>query len=128
MEIKINDEKLEFFSSEAKDSLEEEVTKYINDVIKEAGRIEAGTRGKRNTPEITAPYIREASKSNFRLRQGRPKKSIVAQIISSVSILFAGLLYDKAAFTNNEWQLPTFVLILVLVGIFTTLTFVWEDK
>lgn len=128
MKVEVDDNKLKFFSNEAKDLLQEGANDYIVDVIKEAERIEAGTRGRKNTPEITAPYVRQASKSNFRLRQGKPMKSIVAQIVSSISILFAGLLYDKTAFSTNQWQLLVFVLVLVVVGVFTTLTFVWEDR
>lgn len=128
MNIVIDDTKLEGFTQGAKDEMSKQILTFANEVVEEANRIESNYSENGDEPEIITAYIREAARSRMRFKNKKSLKNIVVHILSSISILFAGLLYDTDEFKSALWKLLIFIGILLIAGVSTTLVYVWEEQ
>jgi len=130
--IEVPDISLEYLSSEAKEELKNSLISYSKGIIQESGRIEATIRnGDNNRPEITRQFIQEAvayQKNPYR-RVNTSNKYKGWQLISSVSILLSGIMFDPAQLQSSFTVLIFFILILAVAIVSTSaLVFVGRDE
>ena len=113
LEVDIEDEKVKNLSPPAEVRLKTVVTKYSNDILDEASRIET-TRNTGNSPEITATIIDDAVHFNKRFRVGKKKTTpkIIALIIAFISTVLTGGLFKTEKF-NDTTYLITFLIIFL---------------
>ena len=126
--IKVDDKKLVHFTNNAKDELNNQLNEYVDYIIKESKLIEDGEHEEGVNIEITGSIIKRAVKQYK--RNPRPKKNkglIILKIISSLSALFTGMLFDVNGFQANSVKLILFVFVLVITCVTTVLQFVKED-
>lgn len=103
------------------------VARYSEDLLSEAGRLEATSHTSAGNPEITSSMVRDA---DLLMRRGylRPRKSrllILAQVVSTVFGFLTGLLADSQQL-QSVGSLFRFVLVLT-VTITTTVIVVLKD-
>ena len=118
LEIEIPDEKVKCLSPTANMELARVAKSYIIDVLDEAGRIEESRRNSKSSPEITGAIINEAvlySKTiGFRKKKSAGK--IFLQIVSYVSTIFTGALFNIDKFKNVGY-------VLLFLAVFTVCMF-----
>ncbi len=112
----------------AKSQLRAAVEKYANDLLEEAGRLEATVRTTQGNPEITSSIVGDA---DLYLRRGyrKAKKSgwfTFVQIVQAVSTLVTGLLFNLQAFQTEPLYFLLFVIVLAVAIGMNVLVFVKE--
>ena len=53
---------------------------------------------------------------------------VITKIISSLSLLVTGFLFDSAGYQNNVGKLIAFIVCLIVASVSTVLQFVLEDR
>jgi hypothetical protein len=118
----------EHLNEPAKSRLRAAVEKYTNDLLEEAGRLEATVRTTQGNPEITSSIVGDA---DLYLRRGyrKPKKSgwfTFVQIVQAVSTLVTGILFNLQAFQTEQLYFLVFVIVLAVAIGTNVLVFVKE--
>ena len=129
VQVNIDENKINNFSNGARSILKRQIEKYADDIIKEANLIEEAIREDGASTEITSNIILQAvrrSKSNSRKKHNYFQ--IIIKIISALSTLITGFLFDSSGYQNNYFKLIAFIIFLVMATISTVLQFVFEDK
>ena len=122
-----NDNQLSNFSSGAKKTLKKQLEEYVDYVIQEANLIEQGFRENDANTEIISSYVIQACrKSTTKRLKSLRKKLIWAKIVSSLSALFCGIIFDISEFQQSTRRLLLFILCLIVTCVSTVLSFVWE--
>src|SRR5680860_1429373 len=116
LEIDIKDEKVENLSPPAETRLKTVVSKYSNDILDEASRIET-TRNSGHSPEITATIIDDAVDFNkrFRVRKKNSTPKIIALIIAFISTVLTGGLFKTEKFNEPKYLIPFLVVFLISI-------------
>jgi hypothetical protein len=116
LEIDIEDEKVEHLSPPAESRLKTVVSKYSNDILDEASRIET-TRNNGHSPEITATIIDDAVDFNkrFRTRKTNSTSKIIALIIAFISTVLTGGLFKTEKFNEPKYLIPFLVVFLISI-------------
>ena len=112
LKIEIQDAELVYLNQPAKDELKSSIEDYIDEVLDEATRLEAGNNTSGRTPQITSSMISDA-KLLLRKDYKKPKKPLrikIIQIIASVSAAIFGVMFDY-----DKVKEPTFIVLLLLV-------------
>ena len=127
MEIKyeIDDGKVKDFTEGAKLSLKSHSSKYTDEIIHEAIRIEENLRENGAVKEITDNIVFQSVRS---LKTNPVKKkrwhSILLKISSEFLLFFAGLLFNTDKFAKKPLQMYLFIFILIVaVGLTVALHF-----
>lgn len=129
VQVNIDENKINNFSNGARSILKRQIEKYTDDIIKEANLIEEAIREDGASTEITSNIILQAvrrSKNNSRKKHNYFQ--IIIKIVSALSTLITGFLFDSSGYQNNYFKLIEFIIFLVIATISTVLQFVFEDK
>jgi ABC-type bacteriocin/lantibiotic exporter with double-glycine peptidase domain len=116
VEIEISDDKTANLSKSAQDELAKVTKGYVEEVLDEAGRLEAIRNATPGQPEITASIISDAVVFTKKYKIGKRKSgwTLFIQILASVSSLFAGGLWDTSEFNKNTGNLLLFLFVLIV--------------
>lgn len=129
VQINIVDDKVDNFSNEAQTTLTKQIEKYADDIIKEANLIEEGIREDGASTEITSNIVLQAVRKNKTYHNKKSNKTLlITKIVSALSLLITGFLFDSSGYENNKIGLIAFVICLIVASISTVLQFVFEDK
>ena len=129
VQVNIDENKINNLSNGARSILKRQIEKYTDDIIKEANLIEEAIREDGASTEITSNIILQAvrrSKNNSRKKHNYFQ--IIIKIVSALSTLITGFLFDSSGYQNNYFKLIAFIIFLVIATISTVLQFVFEDK
>lgn len=129
MQINIDDSKINNYSSSAKEELEKQILNYADIIIKESELIEYASREENTTSEVTSTIVATAAKKrNMKVTKKEDKKKIIAiKILSWVSMLFVGLLFDIEQCQNNTLQFLALIVVLIFAAVFSILQIFWEE-
>ena len=129
IEIEIADSKLENLSDSANDQLKAISKKHIEDILDEAGRLEASRNSSGNNPEITAAIINDAVEftRKFRFSKRSTSKKIILQIIAFIATVLTGGLFQPKEFTD-KWSLISFLVVFLLAIIFNLIVYLNDSK
>jgi hypothetical protein len=127
IQISIPDASTRYLNATALNELQARVLSYVNDVVMEAGRLEAGTHSAAGAPEITSSMLADA---DLLLRRGyrRPRRRRLmtcAKVLSPVGGLLTGLLADFEKL-KEPINLVLFVIFLAIT-IATTVVVALEE-
>ena len=111
VQVNIDENKIDNFSDGAKTTLEKQIEKYTDDIIKEANLIEEAVRKNKNN------HNRKANTS-----------LIIIKIVSAFSLLITGFLFDSTGYQDNILKLVAFVVCLIIASVSTVLQFVFEER
>lgn len=129
VQINIVDDKVDNFSNEAQTTLTKQIEKYADDIIKEANLIEEGIREDGASTEITSNIVLQAVRKNKTYHNKKSNKTLlITKIVSALSLLITGFLFDSSGYENNKIGLIAFVICLIVASVSTLLQFVFEDK
>lgn len=129
LNIEIDDTNLVNLSSGATRTLQEQTREYANDLLKEATLIEEGDRQEGANSEITSNIIMKAvsvRKNRNLIEEKTPTWLKVCKIISTVSCLVTGFLFDLAGYQDNLAELIGFVICFAIACISTAFVFLKE--
>lgn len=129
VQVNIDENKIDNFSDSAQTTLIKQIEKYADDIIKEANLIEEAIREDGANTEITSNIILQAIRKN----KSNPRKKhsrflLITKIVSSLSLLVTGFLFDSSGYQNDVIKLILFVLCLIIASVSTVLQFVFEER
>lgn len=126
VQINIVDDKVDNFSDEAQTTLKKQIEKYADDIIKEANLIEEGIREDGASTEITSNIVLQAVRKNKTYHNKKSNKTLlITKIVSALSLLITGFLFDSSGYQNNKMGLIAFVICLIVASVSTVLQFVF---
>lgn len=129
IQVNIDDSKIDNFSVGAQTTLKKQIEKYADDIIKEANLIEEALREDGASTEITSNNVLQAVRKNKTNHNKKPNKSLlITKIVSSLSLLVTGFLFDSAGYQDNVIKLIAFIVCLIVASVSTVLQFVLEDR
>lgn len=125
----VDDGKIDNFSNEAKITLVKQMEKYGEDIINESNLIEQVIREDGASEEITSNIVLQAVRKNKTKRNKKSSKFLlITKIISSLSLLIVGFLFDSSGYQDKTIKFILFVIFLIIACVSTVLQFVLEDK
>lgn len=129
VQVNIDDSKIDNFSVDAQTTLKKQIEKYADDIIKEANLIEEALREDGASTEITSNNVLQAVRKNKTTHSRKPNRTLlITKIVSALSLLVTGFLFDSAGYQNNVIKLIAFIVCLIVASVSTVLQFVLEDK
>lgn len=129
IQVNIDDNQIDNFSAGAQTTLKKQIEKYATDIIKEANLIEEAIREDGASTEITSNIILQAVRKNKTNNNKKSNKGLlITKIVSALSLLVTGFLFDSAGYQNNVIKLISFIICLIIASVSTVLQFVLEDK
>ncbi|MDE5885125.1 MAG: hypothetical protein K2H29_08655 [Oscillospiraceae bacterium] len=129
IQVNIDDNEIDNFSTDAQTTLKKQMEKYALDIIKEANLIEETRREDGASTEITSNTILLAvRKSKIDHNKKKNKGLLISKIVSTLSVLLTGFFFDSEGYQNNLIKLISFVSFLIIACVSTVLQFVLEDK
>lgn len=130
IQITIDEDKIDNFSNDAQTTLKKQIDKYTDDIIKEANLIEEGIRENGASTEITSNIVLQAVRKNktYHNKKKSNKILLITKVVSALSLLITGFLFDSSGYENNKLGLIAFVVFLIIASVSTVLQFVFEDK
>ena len=129
VQVNIDDSKIDNFSVGAQTTLKKQIEKYADDIIKEANLIEEALREDGASTEITSNNVLQAVRKNKTDHSRKPNRTLlITKIVSSISLLVTGFLFDSAGYQNNVIKLIAFIVCLIVASVSTVLQFVLEDR
>lgn len=96
LQIELSDEDIKYLNPPAKSELIGDIQKYIDELLKEASRLEAAGKTTVGNPEITSSMVKDAAlllKRGYK-RANKGKWQVILQIGASISTLVTGILFD----------------------------------
>lgn len=129
VQVRIDENKIDNFSTGAQGLLEKQIIRYADDIIKEANLIEETIREDGASTEITSNIILQAVRKNKTNHNIRTKKYLIAlRTTSAFSVLFTGILFDSDGYKDNIIKFIIFIIIFFIASVSTVLLYVFEDK
>ena len=129
VQVNIDDSKIDNFSVGAQTTLKKQIEKYADDIIKEANLIEEALREDGASTEITSNNVLQAVRKNKTNHSRKPNRSLlITKVVSSLSLLVTGFLFDSAGYQDNIIKLIAFIVCLIVASVSTVLQFVLEDR
>lgn len=129
VEIKIDDNKIDNLSDDARRTLKHQIEIHADHIIKEANLIEQASRENGASQEITSNIVLQAVKKNKVNFKNSPRKGLLfCKIVSALSLLITGFLYDSDGFQGKPLLLISFIVTLVIATGTTVVQFILEDK
>lgn len=129
VQVNIDDNKIDNFSVGAQTTLKKQIEKYADDIIKEANLIEEALREDGASTEITSNNVLQAVRKNKTNHNKKNNRSLlITKIVSSLSLLVTGFLFDSAGYQDNVMKLIAFIICLIVASVSTVLQFVLEDR
>ncbi len=106
IQVNIDDNQIDNFSAGAQTTLKKQIEKYATDIIKEANLIEEAIREDGASTEITSNIILQAVRKNKTNNNKKSNKGLlITKIVSALSLLVTGFLFDSAGYQNNVIKL-----------------------
>ena len=130
IEIEILDEKVQNFSQEAKTELQRQSNRVAEEIVDEAGRIEASRRLPETKSEVTQSNVKEAA-TQPRMIVAKKKSwwTKIIQLVAFISTLFLGSLLDTEKFNTGGNHVFWFIVTsFVAIGTTIYLTFNQENN
>lgn len=125
--VEVDDGQLQNMSTGAKETLQQQVQTYTENIIKESNLIEEGNREEGANREITSSIVIQAvRKYKSFLPKKKDKTLIILKIVSSFSLLVTGFLFDANGYQDNVLKLILFIIMLIMACVSTVLQFVKE--
>lgn len=129
VQVNIDDSKIDNFSVGAQTTLKKQIEKYADDIIKEANLIEEALREDGASTEITSNNVLQAVRKNKTNHNRKPNRTLlITKVVSSLSLLVTGFLFDSDGYQNNVIKLIAFIVCLIVASVSTVLQFVLEDR
>ena len=129
VQVNIDENKIDNFSDGAKTTLEKQIEKYTDDIIKEANLIEEAIREDGASAEITSNIVLQAVRKNKNNHNRKANTSlIIIKIVPAFSLLITGFLFDSTGYQDNILKLVAFVVCLIIASVSTVLQFVFEER
>lgn len=136
MEIKfeIPDDKVKYFSGNAKNKIVEHTTNYTIDIINEAEKVELSTHQGDAESEVTAYHVRCAANKFRSISSAKKKKTgmTVLKILSDFLLVLVGFMFLPDQFVSksefNVGYFLLFVLVLTLAIITTIISQFWGEE
>ena len=129
IQVNITDDKVDNLSLDAQTTLKKQIEKYTDDIIKEANLLEETIREDGASTEITSNIILQAVR---RYKNHCNKKSsnnmIIIKIVSTLSLLITGFLFDANGFQGNIIRFIAFIIAFAIACAATVLQFVYENR
>lgn len=129
IQINIDENKVDNFTDQARDTLKEQMGKYADNIIKESNLLEESIREDGANAEITSNIVMQAirkSKSNKRKKSSN--RLIIIRIVSTFSTLLTGFLFDASGYEHNFMKQFCFIIFLIIASVSTVVQFVLEEK
>jgi hypothetical protein len=117
LELSIADDDVQYLNEPAKNQLLSSCRRYIEELLREAGRLEADQNTTGGDPEITSSMINHAE-TVLRRAFVRPKKLpwiIACQIGAVVFSLLAGLLLDLEILKKPIWLVALIIVLVIAI-------------
>ena len=115
--VDIDDKKVNSFSASAKETLKSHVTKYSEDLVREANLLEEGSRESGAGAEITSNIVLQAVRRKTTMPHRRASIwLILCKIISPLSCMATGFLFDRDL-TKYQSNPKLFWALLISFGI-----------
>lgn len=125
--LEIHDDRIANMSLGAKETMQEKLKEYVDNVIKEANLIEEGNRETGARGEITSSIILQSTQKNNRIIKKKiPIYVFISRIVSPLSILLTGFLFDQNGYKDNTIKMIFFIVTLILACVTTVLQYVKE--
>lgn len=106
LQVNIDNDKVDNFSSEAKTELVRQLEKYRDNIIKESNLIEEVVREDGASMEITSNIVIQAVRKNKVSHKKKPNKTLlIIKIISALSLLVTGFLFDGNGYKDATTKL-----------------------
>jgi hypothetical protein len=123
VDIRVSDEATKYLNTKALAELRRAVEAYAQDLLSEAGRLEADTTATSGDPEITSTMVRHADLLLRRAyRRPRRKPFIVfSHIVATVGAFLSGILADFSML-KNPVHLVLFVALVCITVVATMIT------
>ena len=130
LQIDIPDEQLEYLSEHARNEFIDSTKKYVEELIDESSRLESAGRSDNDAPEITATMVKDAALHLKRYPHPQKKKrgQTAVQVISYISTLFTGILFNIKEFQSDAVSLIIFLIVLAIAITTTTIDFTQGRK
>ena len=129
VQVNIDDSKIDNFSVGAQTTLKKQIEKYADDIIKEANLIEEALREDGASTEITSNNVLQAVRKNKTNHNRKPNRTLlITKVVSSLSLLVTGFLFDSDGYQNNVIKLIAFIVCLIVASVSTVLQFVLDQK
>ena len=117
VKFEVAEDKVKYFSGNAKTRIAEHAKNYTLDIISEAERIELSTHEGDSPREITSSHVGHAV-NKFRSIRGINKKKrglTILQIVSEVLILITGIMFLPEHFVKDDTFNIGYFIIFVMV-------------
>jgi hypothetical protein len=127
MQINVDDKALAGFNEPARTALTKASVEFIEDLVKEANRIEATHNPSSGNPQVTSAMVVDAS---VLIRRGlaRPKRKIgvkLLRIVAAVLSMAVGFTYDATKLQDKTYML-VFVVVVAFAIIAVTISTILE--
>jgi len=127
MDIRVDDDELAGFNEHARTELQKATAEFIDELVREANRIEATRNPSPGIPQVTSGMVTDAA---VLVRRGltKPKKSLgakVARIAAAVLSLLVGLAYNAEALQHQGYML-FFILMVTVTILAVTIAVIME--
>lgn len=122
IQIDIPDEDVQHLNDPAQQQLQRQVEHYIDQLLEEASRLEAGQRTTEGDPEVNSSMVKDAAHliSRSYQRHKKPAWLMACQIVATLSALFTGLLFDFDRL-KDPVMLIAFVVVLAVAITFNVI-------
>lgn len=127
-EIELDDD-LSSLTEGAKNKLSEETKSFATELLREAIRIEEVERQEGANCEITSSIVMQAvrvKKYKRHSEKGIPMWLKIVKILSSISLMITGFLFDQNGYQNNMLKLISFIIIFAIACISTAVVYIKE--
>lgn len=129
IQVNIADEKIDNLTTDAQATLKKQMEKYADDIIKEANLVEEAIREDGASTEITSNIILQAIRRNKNHSSKKSNKLLlIFKIVSALSLLITGFLFDANGYQDNTIRLVLFIIVLAIACVTTVLQFVFEER
>jgi cell division protein FtsB len=129
IQINIADDKIDNLSTDAQTTLKKQMEKYADDIIKEANLVEEAIREDGASTEITSNIILLAVRRNRNHSNKKSNKGLLFfKIVSALSLLITGFLFDENGYQDNIIRLVAFIIVFAIACVTTVLQFVFEER
>lgn len=128
-EIELDDDDLSSLTEGAKNKLSEETKSFATELLCEAIRIEEVERQEGANCEITSSIVMQAARVKKYKRHSEKSTPMwlkIVKILSSISLVITGFLFDPNGYQNNMLKLMSFIIIFAIACISTAVVYIKE--
>lgn len=129
IQINIDENKVDNFTDQARDTLKEQMGKYADNIIKESNLLEESIREDGANAEITSTIVMQAVRKYKSDTRKKPSNNRwIIRVVSTFSTLITGFLFDASGYGHNFMKLIFFIICLIIASVSTAIQIVLEEK